>query len=82
MNGNTIQESIDDVISILDSSPIPRRLFMGNRPVIPMTNRVPIAHLAIERGLKALIVAAGGTTRVNGEEHTFSRGAVWSFQGM
>ena len=75
-NNNTIHESIDDVISILDSAPTPRHLFMGNKPVIPLTNRVPIAHLAIERGLKALIVAAGGTTKVNGK-NTHSLSALY-----
>lgn len=74
VNNNTVQQSIDDVIRILDSAPILRRLsFMANKPVIPLTNRVPIAHLAIERGLKALIVAAGGTTKVNGKNtHSLS----------
>ena len=76
VNNNTIRQSIDDVISILDSAPTPRRLLMGNKPVIPLTNRVPIAHLGIERGIKALIVAAGGTTKIKGK-NTHSLSALY-----
>ena len=49
-----IQKSIEDVIDILDSAPIRRDLILETN-VVQLTNRVPIAHLAIERGLKALI---------------------------
>ena len=55
-----IQESIKDVIAILDSAPIHRDMF-GERNIVQLTNRVPIAHLGIERGLKALITRAGIT---------------------
>ncbi len=55
-----IQASIRDVIGILDSAPI-RRDLMPETNLVQLTNRIPIAHLAIERGLKALIVEAGGT---------------------
>ena len=54
-----IEVSIKDVIIILDSAPIYRDLVPETNDV-QLTNRVPIAHLAIERGLKALIVEAGG----------------------
>ena len=59
-----IEESIEDVIIILDSAPIYRNLVPETNDV-QLTNRAPIAHLAIERGLKALIVEAGGPV-----EHT------------
>ena len=54
-----IRESIEDVIAILDSAPIHRDLIPETN-LVQLTNRVPIAHLAIERGLKALIVEKTG----------------------
>lgn len=54
-----IQESIRDVIQILDSAPI-RWDLVSDANIVQITNRSPIAHLAIERGLKALIVESGG----------------------
>ncbi len=54
-----IQESIRDVINILDSAPI-RWDLVSDTNIIQLTNRIPIAHLAIERGLKALITESGG----------------------
>ena len=56
-----IQESVADVISILDSAPMHRDL-LPDKMTVQLTNRMPIAHLAIERGLKALIADAGGET--------------------
>ena len=56
-----IQESLADVISILDSAPMHRDL-LPDKMTVQLTNRMPIAHLAIERGLKALIADADGTT--------------------
>ena len=56
-----IQESIADAISILDSAPIHRDL-LPDKMTVQLTNRMPIAHLAIERGLKALIADACGKT--------------------
>ena len=55
-----IQKSIEDVIGILDSAPIQPDLIPETN-IVQLTNRVPIAHLAIERGLKTLISAAGGS---------------------
>ena len=55
-----IQESIKDVIAILDSAPM-RLDLVPEANAVQLTNRAPIAHLAIERGLKALISEAGGT---------------------
>ena len=49
-----------DVIGILDSAPIRPDLVEATN-LVQLTNRVPISHLAIERGLKALISDAGGT---------------------
>ena len=54
-----IQKSIEDVISILDSAPIQRDLILETN-LVQLTNRMPIAHLAVERGLKALIADVGG----------------------
>ncbi len=56
-----IEYSIRDVISILDSSPIQPDL-IADTTLVQLTNRIPIVHLAIERGLKALITDAGGNT--------------------
>ena len=49
-----------DVIGILDSAPI-RPDMVEETNLVQLTNRAPISHLAIERGLKALISDAGGT---------------------
>ena len=49
-----IRESINDVIRILDSAEI-RPDLSPDTVIVQLTNRAPIAHLAIERGLKALI---------------------------
>ena len=54
-----IQESLADVISILDSAPMHRDL-LPDKMTVQLTNRMPIAHLAIERGLKALVTDASG----------------------
>ena len=54
-----IQASIKDVIAILDSVPI-RRDLIPEANVVQLTNRMADAHLAIERGLKALIKDIGG----------------------
>ena len=59
-----IQQSIKDVIDILDSAPI-RPDMVDETNLVQLTNRIPIAHLAIERGLKALITETGSTA-----EHT------------
>ena len=56
-----IQGSIEDAIDILDSAPMHRDL-IPETMIVQLTNRVPIAHLAIERGLKARIASVGGTT--------------------
>ncbi len=55
-----IRASIKDVIAILDSSPIHRDLIPETN-LVQITNRMPIAHLGIERGLKALIANVGGS---------------------
>ncbi len=56
-----IQESTRDVIAILDSAPV-RWDLVNEVNIAQLTNRLPIAHLAIERGLKVLIAEAGETT--------------------
>ena len=48
------KQSILDAIAILDSAPIRPDMVMEAN-IVQLTNRVPIAHLAMERGLKALI---------------------------
>ena len=64
-----IRKSIEDVIGILDSAPI-RPDMIQEVNYVQLTNRVPIAHLAIERGLKALISDAGGNAE---ETHALNR---------
>ena len=60
MDRYKIQESVKDTIAILDSAPIrPNWVYETN--AVQLTNRAPIAHLAIERGLKVLIDEAGGS---------------------
>ena len=54
-----IKESIKDAIVILDSAPMHYDLSPDTNAV-RLTNRAPIAHLAIERGLKSLINESGG----------------------
>jgi len=54
-----VAKSINDAIVILDSAPV-RPDMMPVTNIIQISNRVLIAHLAIGRGLKALIVQAGG----------------------
>ena len=53
-----IRYSIRDVIGILDSAPMHRDMVYETNAV-HLTNRLPIAHLAIERGLKSLLLRAG-----------------------
>ncbi len=53
-----IEGSIKDVIAILDSAPMQPDM-VPEVNFVQLTNRVPIAHLAIERGLKALIADSG-----------------------
>ena len=53
-----VRASVEDAIAILDSAPI-RRDLIPETNLVQLTNRIPIAHLAIERGLKALIGEAG-----------------------
>ena len=57
-----IQESVIDAIRILDSAPIKPDL-VSETVIVQLTNRVPIAHLAIERALKALIAQGGGAKK-------------------
>ena len=62
MENYKIQESIRDVIRILDSAPLrPDMVFETN--AVQLTNRMPIAHLAVERGLKSLLYRAGKTQK-------------------
>ena len=58
MDRYKIRGSIKDVIAILDSAPIHSDL-IPEANLVQLTNRVPIAHLAIERGLKSLIAESG-----------------------
>ena len=54
-----IRDSVEDAITILDSAPMPNDL-SREYMLVRITNRAPIAHLAIERGLKYLYYQAGG----------------------
>ncbi|MCY3801759.1 MAG: hypothetical protein OXG46_09280 [Chloroflexi bacterium] len=69
MDRYKIHESIKDVISILDCSPI-RPDLVAETIIVQLTNRAPIAHLAIERGIKVLINEAGGSAE---NEHGLHR---------
>ena len=60
MERYVIRESVADAIAILDSAPI-RPDLVPQTNAVRLTNRAPIAHLAIEKGLKALIDDLGGT---------------------
>ena len=71
MDRYKIQESIKDVIAILDSAPI-RLDLIPDANIVQLTNRIPIAHLAIERGLKVLITESGRTI-----ERTHSLGKLY-----
>lgn len=53
-----VKQSIEDVIRILDSAPVQPDV-IPNTNIVQLTNRMPIAHLAIERGLKALTLKFG-----------------------
>ena len=66
-----VQESIADVIKILDSAPV-RPDLMPEANIVQLANRAPIAHLAIERGLKALIAENG-----RAPEWTHSLGSLY-----
>ena len=63
-----IEESIRDVIRILDSAPIHIDMIQDTN-LAQLTNRAPIAHLAIERGLKALISQADGSAKCTHSLH-------------
>lgn len=67
-----IRESIKDVVAILDSAPIHRDL-VPDTNIVRLTNRAPIAHLAIERALKALISEAGGNAECTHGLHRLYR---------
>ena len=54
-----VQFSIGDALQILDDSPL-RPDIPTQTTLVQITNRVPTAHLAIERGLKFLIKKHGG----------------------
>lgn len=54
-----IKESSEDAIRILDSAPL-RPDPLPERNLVQSTNHAPIAHLAIEKGLQALIAEGGG----------------------
>ena len=72
MDRYKIQASIEDVISILDSSPI-QRDWIAETNVVQLTNRVTVAHLAIERGLKALLTEAGSSAERTHNLHKLYR---------
>ncbi len=57
---NSIERSIEDVIDMLDASPIQRDM-VGYHNNVQIGNRAHNAHLGIERGFKALVRFAQGT---------------------
>ena len=54
-----IQHSIEDVIDVLQGAPIQRDM-VAQITVVQVMNRIPVAHLSIERAMKFLITKAGG----------------------
>ncbi len=60
----TILHSIGDVIGILGSAPVKPDL-NPRINVVQIMNRAPIAHLAIERGIKVLVNDSGGAYEKN-----------------
>ncbi|MCY4366427.1 MAG: hypothetical protein OXE17_09420 [Chloroflexi bacterium] len=72
MDAYIIENSIEDVLTILDSAPIQLDL-MPERNLVQLTNRIPVAHLAIERGMKGLLKRVEG-----GQEETHSLGNLYS----
>ena len=67
-----VQISIGDALQILDDSPLhsgtPTRITLPQ-----ITNRIPVAHLAIERGLKFLIQENGREFKPHHNVHTHVR---------
>ena len=62
MERHNVEQSIQDVIQILDAAPMHRDM-VPDANFVQLANRIPIAHLAIERGLKSLIAYAGAKRR-------------------
>ena len=54
-----IQYSLEDVIDVLQGAPIQRDM-VAQITVVQVMNRIPVAHLSIERAIKFLITEAGG----------------------
>ncbi len=54
-----VERSIEDVMEMIDASPM-RKDMVSFANSVQLTNRAHNAHLAIEQGLKTLIVHAGG----------------------
>ena len=54
-----IQYSLEDVIDVLQGAPIQRDM-VAQITVVQVMNRIPVAHLSIERAMKFLITEAGG----------------------
>ena len=55
-----IRYSVEDVINILDSTPVKGDL-IPQITIAQIMNRAPVAHLSIERAIKALVKNSGGT---------------------
>ena len=61
-----IQYSLEDVIDVLQGAPIQRDM-VAQITMVQVMNRIPVAHLSIERAMKFLITEAGGQFN---EEHS------------
>ena len=59
---NSIEHSIEDVISMLDSSPVQWDM-ISSQNAIQIAKRAQNAHLVLERGLKTLIRFGGGAIK-------------------
>ena len=64
-----IRWSLADVIRILESAPV-RADMIPEIMIVQVVNRIPPAHLAIEKTLKFLIVNAGGEFKENHQLHS------------
>lgn len=53
-----VQYTIEDTLKILDSAPVHRDLVQDVN-LVQLANRAPIAHINIEKGIKALIAKVG-----------------------
>ena len=69
-----VQYTIEDALKILDSAPVHRDL-VPEINFVQLANRAPIAHINIEKGIKALIAKVGKQPK---EENTHALDKLYS----